>query len=117
MKVPFSLRSLAVAVSLVVLFGWALFVPVTHAKPRPRDTVTERGGGGGLPDFSLAAYSVAAGLPRAWHAGAPVGLRGVANLSNGNLVTAIPIIAWKPVGPPVGFAMFHNSIRSGELVS
>src|SRR5262249_12455138 len=33
----------------------------------------------------------------------------VVNLANGNVLTTIPITGWGGFGPPIGFALMHNS--------
>lgn len=37
-------------------------------------------------------------------------------MATGNLCTVIPLCGWDPLGPAVGFALFHNSPREGEGV-
>ena len=49
------------------------------------------------------------GSPPAWGAGRQISPFSVVNLRNGNVLTAIPIFGWNPVGPPVQFTLYHNS--------
>ncbi|MGE0481257.1 MAG: hypothetical protein AB7Q17_12370 [Phycisphaerae bacterium] len=49
------------------------------------------------------------GAPRRWEAGLPVSPFSTVNLANGNLITVIPLVGFDPVGPAVGFALYHNS--------
>ena len=50
------------------------------------------------------------GAPRAWGAGMGVSPYSTVNLRNGNVLTAIPLVSWDPVGPAVQFALYHNSL-------
>ncbi|TWT45002.1 tRNA nuclease WapA precursor [Phycisphaerae bacterium RAS1] len=49
------------------------------------------------------------GPPRPWQAGVGVSPFSVVNLQSGNMLTALPIIAWNPVGPAVDFTFHHNA--------
>ena len=49
------------------------------------------------------------GAPPAWGAGLAVSPFSTVNLMTGNLLTAIPIVSWDSVGPPVEFVLYHNS--------
>jgi YD repeat-containing protein len=50
-----------------------------------------------------------AGAPRSWEAGKQVSPFSVVNLWNGNLLTALHIASYDPVGPPVSFSIYHNN--------
>lgn len=49
------------------------------------------------------------GFPRDWEGGLGVSPHSVVNLRNGNLITSLKLIEWRPVGPAVRFAVYHNS--------
>ncbi|MFH1747479.1 MAG: hypothetical protein ABIG44_10595, partial [Planctomycetota bacterium] len=53
-----------------------------------------------------------AGATPAWGAGLPVSPFSSVNLRNGNVLTAIPLVAFDPVGPPVAFTLYHNSLSA-----
>ena len=36
------------------------------------------------------------------------------NLLNGNALTVLPLMEWNPVGPPLRFALYHNSAAAGS---
>jgi YD repeat-containing protein len=58
------------------------------------------------------------GAAKSWGAGLAVSPFSIVNLLNGNLITALPLVSWDPVGPPVSFALYHNSqTQAGELGS
>ena len=86
------------------VFGWT---SATRA-------MNQRGGTDYLREIGPAEGGVPAvpaepGTPPAWGAGLRVSPFGTVNLLNGNLLTAIELTRWAPVGPGVRFALFHNS--------
>lgn len=68
-------------------------------------------GGGGLPPLP---EPQGPGLPKSWEAGLTVSPYSMVNLSNGNLVTVIPIIGWSGLGPDLSFSLYHNSLTAPD---
>ena len=68
-------------------------------------------GGGGMMESS-SATCLTAGAAKRWQASLAVSPFAYVNMQNGNLLTAIPLVAWDPVGPPVGFTVYHNSLAT-----
>ena len=56
---------------------------------------------------------VALGAAPAWGMSRVVSPFSAVNLQNGNLLTAIPLVSWSPVGPPIDFTLYHNSAEHG----
>ena len=52
------------------------------------------------------------GVPSAWGAAKQISPFSSVNLQNGNIVTAIPLVGWAPVGPPVQFTLYHNTLAN-----
>ena len=102
-------------VTLVVAAGAVVFVRALADVPAAQVPLAgERGTAQAppeRPDDSL----VELGAPRAWGAGVPVSPFSTVNLRNGNVLTALPLVSWDPIGPPVSFTLYHNSrARAGE---
>lgn len=57
----------------------------------------------------MTAFEAELGAPPAWGAGLPVSPFSVVNVRNGNVLTAISLVGFDPVGPPVAFTLYHNS--------
>jgi hypothetical protein len=65
------------------------------------------------PDYVRATVTAPdLGVPPAWGVGLPISPFSAVNLQNGNVLTALTLVSWKPVGPPVSFTLYHNSVVS-----
>ncbi len=74
----------------------------------PPAPVTAQIGQGQVPTVSPKA-----GQAFPWEMGIPVSPYSMVNLYNGNLLTTIPIAAWKCEGPAVNVSLHHNSSTQG----
>ena len=95
---------LAIGISLLALAG------------RSWEATSGDGGdaGGGAPlvltlDRS-AAEPAPPGTPRQWQGALQVGTYSTVNLRSGNLLTAVPLVAWSGKGPPISMDLYHNSL-------
>lgn len=53
-----------------------------------------------------------AGAARGWQASMPLSKFSELNLASGNLLTVVPLDACDPVGPAIGFVLYHNSAHA-----
>ncbi|MBN2561774.1 MAG: hypothetical protein JXQ75_12670, partial [Phycisphaerae bacterium] len=53
-----------------------------------------------------------AGRPLPWQAAVPAAPFSTVNMARANVFTEVPIIDWQPLGRPVAFSLFHNTLGS-----
>jgi YD repeat-containing protein len=63
------------------------------------------------PSVEVEDWSVL-GVPPPWGAGLAISPFSLVNLKSGNVLTAITLTGWDPVGPPVSFSLYHNSLTA-----
>ena len=78
----------------------ALALPLLLASPALADANANSYGSWNEP---------APGAPRAWQGGHGLNPYSTFNLLNGNTLTALGLVSIDPVGPPLTFALYHNS--------